>query len=158
MASEDQNVKFPISIKRPLSDYGGSDVDDALLQASSQVEQEPEEQGDTDYGSDIFDSEAEEEVARILTELDAAHVVLEPLEEENDSARKCWVVLPNVAGHRSSNDETRSTSNYSAKENLKSEEVGGTEHLQAVADIDIPELSTCTCYTALTTFYHNSSR
>ena len=139
MASEDPNVKFPKSIERPLSEYGGSDADDVLLQASQEVE----EQGDTDYGSDVFDSDADEEVTRILEELDATHVVLESL-EENVSGKKCRVVLPNVAGHRSSNNETRSTSYHSAQEKLTSDEFGGAEDLEAAIDIDIPELSTCT--------------
>ena len=33
MAHETPNTKFPRDIKGPSSDYGGSDVDDALLEA-----------------------------------------------------------------------------------------------------------------------------
>jgi hypothetical protein len=142
MAAETSNTKFPRTIKGLESDYGGSDVDEVLLQATSQVEQAATEDAGTDYGSE-FDSEADEEVTRILAELGGVPVVTEPLiEEENESGRKCLVHIPNVSsqrGSRRTSASTHASSYYTARENRGSEAIVQEE---MSIDVDIPELST----------------
>lgn len=137
MAHETPHTKFPRDIKGHSSDYGGSDVDEALLEASQQVHHAIADDAGTDYGSD-FDSEADEAVTRILAELDGARVVTEPLiEEENESGRKRLVHIPNVSSQRSS-ARTRLTSWHTVRESAGS--VGAAEETVPI-DIDLPDLS-----------------
>lgn len=156
MASETPNTKFLREIKGPSSDYGGSDVDEALLEAvDSQASPLHGRQGPTtaliddagtDYGSD-FDSEAEEEITRILAEIDGAGtsgVVTEPLieETENESGRKFLVHVPVVAsGQESSGSGTRTTSTtyHTARQST------GSDAQQVSNDIELPDLSSRMC-------------
>jgi hypothetical protein len=162
MAPETPNTKFLRDIKGPSSDYGGSDIDDALFEAEAASQQTPSHtrthnidvdiditHDDTDYGSD-FGSEADEEIARLLAEVDAVHVVteplIEPLEEvvENGSGRKCLVFVPNAVAGRSSqvgggtgsgSGGTRATSYHTARESVPGveERVGDDEVLADAA-------------------------
>jgi hypothetical protein len=142
MAPETPSTKFPRNIKGAESDYGGSNVDGVLLEAASQVQLEAADDGGTDYGSD-FDSEGDEEVTRILAELDSVRVVTEPLEEvevENASGRKCLVYIPNFSSPGSSG-RTRTTSFHVARE-IAENELAVEEEI--LVNIDIPELSSRT--------------
>jgi hypothetical protein len=138
MAAETPNTKFPRTIKGHESDYGGSDVDEVLLEAASQVQHVSADDAGTDYGSE-FDSDVDEEITRILAELDGVRVVTEPIvEEENESGRKCLAHIPNFASQGSSG-RTRATSYHTARESARTEVVVQDE---ALVDVNPPELST----------------
>lgn len=132
-----------VELKGPSSDYGGSDVDEALLEASQTVHATVADNisiGDagTDYGSDL-DSEAEEEIAKLLAELDSVNVVTEPIiEEENESGQKWLVHIPNLSS-QSNNQSTRRNSWHTAPERPAS--VAATEDTVAI-DYDLPDLAT----------------
>lgn len=148
MAFEDPNTKFPRDIKGPQSDYGGSDVDEALIQAASQsAPHAPIHDNDTDYGSD-FDSEAEQEIVRILAAVERGGAragkeveddsQLTIKEEENASGRKCRVFLPNVVS--GSSGRTGRTSFYTARGS------GGSAGLvdeQGIGDDEMLDASYC---------------
>ena len=90
-----------------------------------------------------MDSEAEEEVTRILAELDGARVVTEPLieiEAENESGRKCLVHVPRISSSAEQGDSgrTRATSFHTAPESAG----GVTEDTVPLNDIELPDLST----------------
>jgi hypothetical protein len=145
---ETANTKFlKVDIKGPSSDYDDSDVDEALLEASQTAllpvhatAADNASIGDagTDYGSDL-DSEAEEEVTKLLAELDSVNVVTEPIiEEENESGRKRLAHVPNFSS-QSDSKSTRRSSWHTAPERPAS--VAATEDTVAF-DFDLPDLAT----------------
>ncbi|KIW05532.1 uncharacterized protein PV09_03412 [Verruconis gallopava] len=118
MASDMLSTEFSHNIKR-------DSIDDTIVKVA-----------DSDYGSD-FDSEGDEEITRILSELGGAQVVTESLiYEDYEGGRKGLAHVPLVSSQHDSS-KTSASSFHTAKESI-----GAHDSLHELVDFDIPESPT----------------